>query len=363
MVLLDDISPIAHKVNIKTEQKNVIPVPYRDREKTLSGIRFTFNDDWSISLNGTWSGGTAAAVADLYLMSNYQLPTGTYVLSGGNDGGGTYKYRLFGQLIRADGSPLYISLTDSKTATAFTVNEGDLFSLSIRIGNEIGTVKDFTFYPMLERGAVASHYTPPVDLSLTQIDVKGKNLFNDTYFYNNHEFVYDGQKNAWLGNTLTETIFYNYAGAHGSFTIQCEAMNTAADKKSICFLVHYTDGTQKNLIGSAVDSNGIKLVSAQTDATKTVEKIDWSYSNIGSFYVRNTMISYAPTVSEYEPFVEYHTAMMVDENNTLTIDAHYPSMTIYNTLNGAVIDVEYNRDLNKAFAELYNAIISTGGNV
>jgi hypothetical protein len=30
---------------------------------------------------------------------------------------------------------------------------------------------------------------------------------------------------------------------------------------------------------------------------------------------------------------------------------------------GAVIDVENNRDINKAFAELYNAIISLGGNV
>ena len=30
---------------------------------------------------------------------------------------------------------------------------------------------------------------------------------------------------------------------------------------------------------------------------------------------------------------------------------------------GAIIDAEYNRDINKAFAEMQQAIISLGGNV
>lgn len=361
MVLLDDVSPVAHKINIKAEPKNILPATYAN--KVLKGITFTTNDDWSISLNGTWNGSASAEVADLYLMSNYQLPTGTYVLSGGNDGGGTYSYRLFGQVIRANGTPVYISITDSKTSSAFVINEGDLFTLSIRIGNEIGTVNNLTFYPMLERGVVASPYAPPfADLSYSQISVKGKNLFDDTYFYNYKGFTYDEQKKAWFGESVQEPIFYNYAGAQGSFTIQCEAMNTAANKKSIYFLVDYTDGTQKYLVGSNIDSYGMKFVSAQTDATKTVEKISWSYSNEGSFYVRNTMISYAPTVSEYEPYVEYHTTLTIGDDG-LTLDSHYPSMTIYNEYKDAIIDVEYNRDINKAFAELYNAILSTGGNV
>lgn len=41
----------------------------------------------------------------------------------------------------------------------------------------------------------------------------------------------------------------------------------------------------------------------------------------------------------------------------------YPTTTLATDTAGAVIDVEYNRDINKAFAELYNAIISLGGNV
>ncbi len=45
------------------------------------------------------------------------------------------------------------------------------------------------------------------------------------------------------------------------------------------------------------------------------------------------------------------------------ITSLYPSTTLITDTVGAVIDVEYNRDLNKAFAEVIQAIISLGGNV
>ena len=45
------------------------------------------------------------------------------------------------------------------------------------------------------------------------------------------------------------------------------------------------------------------------------------------------------------------------------ITSVYPNATLLTDTAGAVIDVTYNRDLNKAFAELYNAIISIGGNI
>lgn len=45
------------------------------------------------------------------------------------------------------------------------------------------------------------------------------------------------------------------------------------------------------------------------------------------------------------------------------IKSIYPTTTIMTDTEGAVVEVEYNRDLNQAFAELYQAIISLGGNV
>ena len=41
----------------------------------------------------------------------------------------------------------------------------------------------------------------------------------------------------------------------------------------------------------------------------------------------------------------------------------YPNTILTTDTEGVIIDCEYNRDINKAFAELKAAIISLGGNV
>ena len=41
----------------------------------------------------------------------------------------------------------------------------------------------------------------------------------------------------------------------------------------------------------------------------------------------------------------------------------YPNTALTTDTDGVIIDCEYNRDINKAFAELQAAIISLGGNV
>jgi hypothetical protein len=41
----------------------------------------------------------------------------------------------------------------------------------------------------------------------------------------------------------------------------------------------------------------------------------------------------------------------------------YPNTTLLTDTTGVLVKAEYNRDLNKAFAELQQAIISLGGNI
>ncbi len=53
-----------------------------------------------------------------------------------------------------------------------------------------------------------------------------------------------------------------------------------------------------------------------------------------------------------------------DQNGIIKdIKSVYPSFTLTTSTVGAKIQCEYNRDINKAFAELYKAIISLGGNI
>jgi hypothetical protein len=54
----------------------------------------------------------------------------------------------------------------------------------------------------------------------------------------------------------------------------------------------------------------------------------------------------------------------VNINGTVDNMVSFLPTTILTTNSASVtINVEYNRDINKAFEELYNAIISLGGNV
>ena len=62
--------------------------------------------------------------------------------------------------------------------------------------------------------------------------------------------------------------------------------------------------------------------------------------------------------ADYEPYKE-----PIEYAQGEDIKSIAPCTTIMTDTEGAVVEVEYNRDLNKAFAELYQAIISLGGNV
>ena len=70
----------------------------------------------------------------------------------------------------------------------------------------------------------------------------------------------------------------------------------------------------------------------------------------------NTATAYAPYIAPTE--------YAVNADGTVDgVTSLYPTTTLMTDTEGAVIDVEYNRDINKAFDELKQAIISLGGNV
>ena len=65
----------------------------------------------------------------------------------------------------------------------------------------------------------------------------------------------------------------------------------------------------------------------------------------------------------YEPVLPELTYTPSADGTVTGVKSIYPTTTLLSDKDGVVIDVEYNRDVNKAFTELQNAILSTGGNV
>lgn len=59
--------------------------------------------------------------------------------------------------------------------------------------------------------------------------------------------------------------------------------------------------------------------------------------------------------TEWEPYIE-PTECVVNDNKTANVPSLYPSTRLFTDTDGVTIEVEYSRDINKAFAELQQAV-------
>ena len=67
--------------------------------------------------------------------------------------------------------------------------------------------------------------------------------------------------------------------------------------------------------------------------------------------------------TEYEPYIQPTEYTPDADGVVLGVTSLYPTTTLMTDTDGALIDATYNRDINKAFEEIKNAILSLGGNV
>lgn len=104
--------------------------------RTVNGVTYTVNEDRTITIT---SNGTNTQSL-LYLVQNYKLPAGRYVLSGCT-GGSTTKYDL---RIRVGGSAFYLNYDGG---TEFTYNGTDSFEASIVV--RAGQKVNITMKPMI----------------------------------------------------------------------------------------------------------------------------------------------------------------------------------------------------------------------
>lgn len=118
------------------------------------------------------------------------------------------------------------------------------------------------------------------------------------------------------------------------------------------------------------DENGapISYVSAISNAFTTPKNCEVAVliispsTNNGFVQVSNIQVELGTVQTDYEPYVEPITSVADENGNVEGIISAYPT-TILSADDGVTISAEYNKDINKAFAELKNAILSLGGNV
>lgn len=77
----------------------------------------------------------------------------------------------------------------------------------------------------------------------------------------------------------------------------------------------------------------------------------------------NVQLELGTTATDYEPYKECAEYTPNADGTVEGVLHLYPNTTLTTDTEGVIINCEYNRDVNKAFAELQSAIISLGGNV
>ena len=209
------------------------------------------------------------------------------------------------------------------------------------------------------------------------VKVRGKNLFDTSklqnvtfetysdipcfsYYDNENYFIY-------TDNFIKDTQY--------TFTTKAYREDGVINKP-IAIKFVYTDGTSQSQILSAGEKGSVT-----TEAGKTLTKITGNNAYWLKCYIdlSVTQLELGTTATDYTPYVPDLTAVKVKKSNAFGeivaeytpnadgtvngVTSLYPNTTLMTDTGGVTIDCEYNRDINKAFAELQAAIISLGGNV
>ena len=205
------------------------------------------------------------------------------------------------------------------------------------------------------------------DVSAVKVLAYGKNLFDK-----------DASKLKLLSPPLYEgeTGAYGHYGfalenlPAGTYTISAvRARETVIEGVAGRYLYVAKKGGKKYPFSNNVGKK-VTVTLDMSEGETLVIFNDYGSLNYGN--LENTILTFAEydiqiecgaTATDYAPYIA-PTEYAVNADGTVDgVTAIHPITTLITDTAGAVIDCTYNRDINKAFAELYNAIISTGGNV
>ena len=153
-----DYEPYGYKIPLVNRGKNLIPYPYANTTKTVSGVTFTDNGDGSITVNGTATANTWFNLSSKTQNKIY-IPKGIYTMSGGSSEETSTVFGLEINVYNGDTKVTSFStkgnrLTVDTTPYTFT-------NISAYITIYAGaTVNNLVLRPMLEIGDTATDYEP-----------------------------------------------------------------------------------------------------------------------------------------------------------------------------------------------------------
>ena len=350
-VRLDDVSPIEHTLGVKVSSKNLIPYPYPVQGSTINGITYTNNADGSVTAVGT---ATAASIYAPYTATaNFELEPGTYTFS--DDLADTSNVTYWSEVRGATDDKVFVhSYVTNRT---FTITEKTKLRMNLRVAK--GQTVNITFKPHLAKGTATTTFSSYIsDLTKVTVTRYGKNFFDK----NNANIIVGYIDANVIKEATTSRCIYIPCNPNTTYTVSKIA--TAR------FVVAFT-----NVIptaGTAVTNRVQNYTATSITATSGADSkyiVVWLYNSAYDTTITideilaTVQIELGSTATEYEPYktpTEYTPAA---DGTVSGVKSLYPTTTLMTDTERVIIDAEYNRDINKAFAEMQQAILSMGGNV
>ena len=353
VVALKDVSPIEHRLGVKVGRANELRYPYYGLISAPSGITFTDNGDGSITLNGT---PTERTVFYLFLSQSandyFSFDEDMY-LSDATENAYANGYHIECNCRQQNASGDDY-LTDS--GNGVKISSGTTIKNIYIVVRSGFTFNNLTIYPQLGREITNSPYKPYIaDTSGVKVLVQGANLLSlDKFSWSTNCTLSNGVVTQINADTNTSPTFKIAGNGYAELARSGGISKGRLALEFVC--TEQTDNLYFGVHGNTTDTT-LYFAGVNLRAGTYTFSCEITNATQGSISWKDMQIEYGG-LSEYDPYKE-----PIEYAYGEDIKSIYPSTTLMTDTEGAVISVEYNRDINKAFEELMKIILSLGGNL
>ncbi len=361
VVRLSDVSPNEHTLNVKIHSKNL----WQHTGEAAYINRASYESDthlYTVNKSGvTWYAhtfqdpipkNTAVSVTVEVISGN-----GAVSIGGQHKESGKKTWQGYVDI------PQNTDLS-GKTYTASFITDDTVTDLCIFADVNSTIAEPVIFRVQYELGSTATSYTSNIsDLTTVNVTRCGKNLIPYPYSsqsgatINGITWTHSSDGALIANGTATEDsnfVVINNTNAipvtGQKVTLSGCPVNGGTNKYGIYY---YDTVTSQYDYGEGVTfiPKGVVTINARVFKGATVNNL-----------VFKPQLELGSTATEYEPYktpTEYTPAA---DGTVSGVKSLYPTTTLMTDTAGVIINAEYNKDLNKAFAELQQAILSMGGN-
>lgn len=352
-VRLDDVSPNEHMLGVKVKSKNLF-------DKNNANIIAGYIDTNVIT--------EATTSRCIYIPCN---PNTTYTVSKI----ATARFVVaFTNVIPTAGTAV-TNRVQNYTATSITATSGaDSKYIVVWLYNSVydttTTIDEILATVQIELGTTATAYTPYIsDLTTVTVTRFGKNLIPYPYFdttktQNGITFTVNADGSISFSGTSTgqATFYFVYKAMNlkQGVTYTLSASGNYSFGGSATIFIYDSAQGQSAYIPLLTTS------SATFTPTKDVNNTDCYLVIPANRTVSGTLkiqLELGSTATEYELYKTLTEFTPAADGTVTGVKSLYPTTTLITNTSGVIIDAEYNKDINKAFAEMQQAILSMGGNV